>query len=366
MRSVLPLLLLTLCAPLAAAQRIRPGDSTISLDGRKISVWAPAAVRGRKPLPLLIALHGAGGRGSNYIRFIKQFLGARKWIVIAPTAAPGAGSTWQVGTAAWLGKLIDHVAGRAPIDRLRVYLNGHSAGCAFSFYVLGVLPKRFAAVAGTAGYYPPGCDETGLRKATATRIWFGVGRQDVNHAHLARGAAQLRALGLTVTTYAPNIGHTISAEEARRMLGWLDKQRLPGTKKQSAEDPPPTRPKKQKTNKPNKPKRTWLETEQLAADALARAEKLLAAGKLLAADAALASILSLYKGSEAASRAERLRKTPRLVKVRRGAEARRLYQLAENFRSSGSPEKARTHYRQLVAQYADTRWAKLARARLAD
>lgn len=368
--------LLAVAAALAAAGEARAQGTTTSLavGGYSCQAWIPAGAQpGGTAIPVLLALHGSGDRAENYLRVVRHYLGSRRWAVIAPQSP---GPMWPVEMVPALPKMVDALAARSSADRSRVYLNGHSAGHAFALYALGELPDLFAAAALTAGYYPPGCNEEGLRRAKATPIWFAVGKRDPNHAHLAAGVAQLRALGLEVTPYEPDIGHTISADEARALFAWLDGKRRPGP---GGADPPakktPEPPKK--TSEPPKAEPSWMEREERAAARLAEADRHWAAGKVLEAHDAYRKVADEDKGTEASqAAARRLEELLRRLEVRRALEERRIRLEEEGARllwlkginqaTNGETAAARAAFEEIVRRWPKSQWAAKARERLAE
>lgn len=125
----------------------------------------PAA--GDAALPLVIALHGAGGTGGGFAEETRFAAAAdrRKMLVVFPDGtetAPGR-ETWNAqfccGTAAarqvddigFIGALIDHLAGRHEIDRDRVYATGMSNGAMMTYQLAAAHPEWFAAIAPVAG-----------------------------------------------------------------------------------------------------------------------------------------------------------------------------------------------------------------------
>jgi poly(3-hydroxybutyrate) depolymerase len=90
-------------------------------------VYAPALVRAGKPLPLLIALHGAGGDeaifmkgyGAGEITRLADKLG---FIVVSPS------TYWVMPNPSALEGILAAIAADYSIDRDRVYVLGHSLG----------------------------------------------------------------------------------------------------------------------------------------------------------------------------------------------------------------------------------------------
>jgi pimeloyl-ACP methyl ester carboxylesterase len=132
-----------------------PGDywmATLYRD-RKITfrLFVPKQFQADQPIPLVIALHGAGG--NEHLFFEGYGLGIalkeaekRGWAVIAPRA--------EMNLAHVSGAL-EAAQRLLPIDPQRIYLMGHSMGGAHSFAAIAQFPDRFRAVAIFAGAGQP-------------------------------------------------------------------------------------------------------------------------------------------------------------------------------------------------------------------
>jgi hypothetical protein len=125
----------------------RPGQFWLTLAKAPVRLLAPKAVATGKPLPLVIALHGAGGSENMFfdtygagkiVRLCEQ----RGWLLL--TLRNGAGLSALPELLAELGKLY-------PYDPKRVYLVGHSMGAAMAVQAAQANPKTFAAVAVLGG-----------------------------------------------------------------------------------------------------------------------------------------------------------------------------------------------------------------------
>ncbi len=132
-----------------------PGDywmATLHRERRvEFRLFVPNQFKANQPIPLVIALHGAGG--NEHLFFEGYGLGIvlkeaekRGWAVIAPRAEMNLAHVSGALEAAQ--KLL-------PIDPTRVYLMGHSMGGAHSFAAIAQLPDRFRAVAIFAGAGQP-------------------------------------------------------------------------------------------------------------------------------------------------------------------------------------------------------------------
>jgi predicted esterase len=106
-------------------------------------VQVPDGAAAGRPMPVVLALHGAGGSENLFFDCHGNGLAARLcaergWLLVAPRGRPPEG-------------LLDEVARLYPIDRGRVFVFGHSMGAATAVESAAKAPERFAAVAALGG-----------------------------------------------------------------------------------------------------------------------------------------------------------------------------------------------------------------------
>ena len=113
-------------------------------------VYAPANRAPGVRLPLVVALHGAGGDENMFLEAygagaIRALADARGFIVATPL------TTALLRAPDALARLIDTLAAELPVDRARVYLLGHSLGAAAAWNLARLRPDLVAAVVCIAG-----------------------------------------------------------------------------------------------------------------------------------------------------------------------------------------------------------------------
>lgn len=154
-------------------------------------LYVPKGFKPETPLPLVVALHGAGG--NEHLFFDGYGLGQvlreaekRGWAVVAPRSGSGLNHVW--GALEAVQKLL-------PIDKARVYLIGHSMGGAQTFASVGQRPELFRAIAVLAGAGQP----SNLPKDLP--VFLAVGEQElpfllnnVERAHQQLKGAELNRL----------------------------------------------------------------------------------------------------------------------------------------------------------------------------
>ncbi len=148
------------------AQAPTPGDSEITLMSggveRTAIVHVPPAAAGQR-LPLLVGLHGAGGKFFESYSGFSVLADAEGFIAVYPNPIDeqGGHTFWNIydGQAGggpdvqFISDLLDYVESEQCVDTSRVYAAGVSNGGGMAARVACVLSARFAAFASIAGGY---------------------------------------------------------------------------------------------------------------------------------------------------------------------------------------------------------------------
>ena len=123
-------------------------------------VFSPKAEPAEKKLPLVIYLHGAGGRGDDINKLRGQaggvWDGVKKFhkqpcLLVAPQCLRGKGGAHTIWNAGDLNVLLQHVKATLPVDPERIYLTGNSMG-GYGTWMWGASnPEHFAAIAPVSG-----------------------------------------------------------------------------------------------------------------------------------------------------------------------------------------------------------------------
>jgi polyhydroxybutyrate depolymerase len=166
--------------PEAAGAGVKPGvdpvgtkvDATISLGGldRTYHVYLPSALPRDQSVPLLVALHGGTGWGTQFEANsgFDRLAEANGFIVVYPDGV-GLGRnadrmrTWnaglccgpaqknQIDDVGFVSAVIDQVGADRHIDLNRVFVTGHSNGAMLSYRVACELSDKVAAIGVVAG-----------------------------------------------------------------------------------------------------------------------------------------------------------------------------------------------------------------------
>jgi len=131
----------------------RPGEFWMSLVTAKgqsalVRLKAPQTIKHGKPLPLVFALHGAGGSENMFFDGygngkVVRLCDEREWLVVAPLSGLLSGPS--------LVEILDALNGIYPVDEKRVFIVGHSMGASQAISAACDHPTRFAAVAALGG-----------------------------------------------------------------------------------------------------------------------------------------------------------------------------------------------------------------------
>jgi predicted esterase len=140
--------------------------------GTAARLLAPAAVKQGKPLPLVIALHGAGGSENLFFDgyghgYIVRLCAERGWLLVAPRTD---GLAFNFPAAA----VVDEVSRLYPVDRKRVFVVGHSMGAMQAVRATQDAPGLVAGVAALGG----GGASKPSEALKAVPFFIGVGTRD--------------------------------------------------------------------------------------------------------------------------------------------------------------------------------------------
>lgn len=167
----------------------------------------PGYSAGSERWPLVLFLHGAGERGTDFSALVRQGLPKLateqtiRYILVAPQVPDG--EVWSIPT---LAALLDRLVKELRVDSDRVYLTGLSMGGFGAWELATAYPQRFAAVVSISG----GGNPVPACRLRDVPVWLIHGRQDdvipVEESEVL--ARRLRACGgrVRLTVY-PDVGH---------------------------------------------------------------------------------------------------------------------------------------------------------------
>jgi len=178
-----------------------------------IRILVPRGLDKDKPIPIVFALHGAGGSENLFFDGYGNGITAklskeRDWIMVATRAA----GTFGVGGAPRVLAILEELHKRYPIDAKRVYLVGHSMGAGHVLTIAQQSPERFAgaAILGGGG---------GVRKTEVFKnlpLFVGCGMDDFAIGAARSLAAALKKVDGNRVQYREyeNVEHLLIVREA--------------------------------------------------------------------------------------------------------------------------------------------------------
>jgi pimeloyl-ACP methyl ester carboxylesterase len=183
-----------------------------------LRVYVPATLSVDEKVPLVVALHGAGGDENMFmdaygLGAIKREADRRGFIVVSPA------TFFFVTKSDNLKPVIDELAACYPIDRSRVFVLGHSMGGGATARLASEKPDLIRAASCIAGFRGYGS----ATKVAPTLVLAAELDAIIPKAGIEEGAKKSIADGLPVEYEAiPHYGHTLVVEaQLPRVIDWL-------------------------------------------------------------------------------------------------------------------------------------------------
>lgn len=176
-----------------------------------VRLFVPEAAKAGKRVPLVVALHGAGGSENLFFDaygfgLIARLAKERGWMIVAPRAG------WLFDGPPPVSAIVDELAALYPVDQKQVYVVGHSMGAAHAIEVVQQSPGRYAAVAPLGG----GGSVRLPAAFKALPVFIGCGSEDFLIGGAKALAKALEQAGATKVTYRefPAVEHIVIVQEA--------------------------------------------------------------------------------------------------------------------------------------------------------
>lgn len=199
---------------------LAPGEAKLDFADRFALLYVPTGFRPQAPTPLLMFLHGNGGRATHVISGWKERAEKRGFILLAPNAD---GPTWRYklapagADAGLLERALGYVFARATIDPQRLALAGKSDGSTMALSVGLPNGDLFSHIMCFSG--------GGIHASKAVgrpRLFFSHGHQDdILSFKRARELAGRLGTVYDVTFFDFQGGHIIPKESADAALAWF-------------------------------------------------------------------------------------------------------------------------------------------------
>ena len=192
------------------------------------SLYVPESYTPSRDWPLVICLHGAGGRGDQFIWSWLRPAKSHGYMVLAPKSRDVTWSIFRPGLdAGSVESMLEEVCGEYAVDRSRVYLTGLSDGGTFT-YLLGLSRSHlFAGIAPVAADFTAMMDDLLRGRAgihLPIHIVHGVHDHIFPVAQVRSGHALLERLGYNATyEELPDWGHSYcSFVNERLVMPWFE------------------------------------------------------------------------------------------------------------------------------------------------
>lgn len=166
-----------------------------------------------KKVPVILALHGAGGSENLFFDGygngkVARLAWEKGWFVVAPRNSMSKAG--HAETIAELSKVFPE------IDTNQVFVVGHSMGAAEAIREANATPGKFAAVAALGGGGSPKPAKDQVEAFKKLPFYVGVGENDFGSAQAETLASNLKKAGANEVTFKryPGIEHMLIVQEA--------------------------------------------------------------------------------------------------------------------------------------------------------
>lgn len=190
--------------------------------GREPLIIVPTSVDREKPAPVVIVLHGFGGKAERFADVWRKAADKAGVILVAPRAVHEVrGRGYQWGTPEEANVLVlralDKVSAEHKVDPRRVVLGGFSQGGRMA-YTLGLRhADKFCGVIPIAGNY--NASYTVARAGGLPRVFVMVGENDRTLKANRAAAKDLEAKGAEVKLNVyPGVGHAFPQNSDEELL----------------------------------------------------------------------------------------------------------------------------------------------------
>lgn len=208
--------------------RLREGDLWLELPVQGAAMparlYAPPQASRSEPVPLLIALHGAGGDESLFMEGygagrLRRLARKKGFVLLTPRTNP-----FLQGSRQALLNMVDAVATLYPIDRSRVYVMGHSLGAG----VAATLARTASDVAAACVCFAGGGGWEGAGPMAPTKVYAGALDPIIPARGTLAAAQEAQQRGLPVEWEGlPAEGHTLFVgRKLEEAVNWLLQHRL--------------------------------------------------------------------------------------------------------------------------------------------
>lgn len=185
-------------------------------------LYVPESYSADRPMPLFVALHGAGGEGRSWASYPDR-AEAHGFIVLAPDSRS---ATWDLvrgefgPDVEFLNRALRHTFEQCRVDSSRIALGGFSDGASYALSLGVANGDLFTHLVG----YSPGFFEAGEPITGRPRIFLSHGNQDRVLPYAFTNevlAPTLRDAGYDVTFVPFDGDHGVPGEISEAALDWF-------------------------------------------------------------------------------------------------------------------------------------------------
>ena len=163
--------------PRGPSEAITPGLYRLNTGDRSSLLRVPEGYSPNTPLPLVVALHGAGSMAQGPIDFLTPYAESNRFIVLAPESA---GGTWD-GVEGIYGPDLTTIDAAlrltfasCAVDATRICLEGFSDGASYALGVGITNPEIFTTVVA----FSPGFVTNAEQQSQKPRVFISHGTRD--------------------------------------------------------------------------------------------------------------------------------------------------------------------------------------------
>ena len=190
---------------------------------RRAYLRVPLTYDATKPTPLIIALHGAGGRGDTFAAAFGSRTDALGAIVLAPNSLF---QSWDIfsddpfaSDIPFINDVLDQAFDRCNIDASRIAILGFSDGASYAI-TLGI--SNGDQLAGVVAFSPGLYEVEGPHGTPSYFISHGTSDTVLPIDQTSRVIVpELKARGSSVTYVEFDGGHVVTTEIADQAMTWL-------------------------------------------------------------------------------------------------------------------------------------------------
>ena len=183
-------------------------------------LYVPDRYDGLEPLPLVIALHGGGGTGRDFIWSWIREARSRNFMLLAPSSKERTWSFQCEDDEKKIKSVVQYISERWRLNHQDILLTGFSDGAIYALTCGIKKNSLYAALAPISGVLHP----VDLEYALNRRVYLVHGQLDfmfqIEHAY--RTHAILEAAGADIVFHEiEDLSHTYPSEENAAILSWF-------------------------------------------------------------------------------------------------------------------------------------------------